>query len=114
MYYYVSGPRDYCQFDIFNATCPDTAVILMKSARYGRMKVGRCVQGNYGFIGCAKDVLPYMDRLCSGRQNCQLDIPALEGSDAPCPTDFKSYLEASYKCVDGKSSSSCGTVVCIF
>ena len=29
----------------------------MTKARYGRMRVGKCVRGDYGYIGCAADVL---------------------------------------------------------
>jgi len=40
----------------------------MLSARYGRMRQdGRCVKRDYGYVGCAADVLAHVDRLCSGR-----------------------------------------------
>ena len=29
----------------FNASCAENQVIVMRTARYGRMKIGRCVKG---------------------------------------------------------------------
>ena len=31
--------QEYCQWEVFRAACPDQSVILMTSARYGRMQV---------------------------------------------------------------------------
>ena len=57
----------YCEGEVFAPICDENKVILMKEARYGRMKLGRCVQTDYGHIGCASNVLRIMDSLCSGR-----------------------------------------------
>lgn len=73
----------------------------MLSASYGRMKFGRCLQRDY-YVGCSADILPYMDRKCSGRRACALDIPDTElHSMQPCPKDLVVYLEANYACVKG-------------
>ena len=37
---------EVCQTESFTASCPDNQVIVMKSANYGRMRLGRCVQVN--------------------------------------------------------------------
>ena len=74
----------------------------METAQFGRMSLGRCVQRNYGHVSCKTDVLLQVDKLCSGRHSCEFSV-----SDStlvrtqPCPQDFASYLEASYKCVKG-------------
>ena len=75
----------------------------MATARYGRMRIGTCVKGNYGYLGCMKDVLPYIDSRCSGRPACTLSVPdtVLHDTNA-CPGDFSSYLEVSYNCVKGR------------
>ena len=54
------------------------------------------------YIGCAADILPQVDARCSGRQNCEIDLPdsALHRQQ-PCPKDMVVYLEAAYKCVKG-------------
>jgi len=74
----------------------------MTSAVYGRMRIGRCVKQDYGFMGCSADVLRYVDRLCSGRHACHFTVSDLHGNQ-PCPDDLTPFLEASYQCVPGIS-----------
>ena len=75
----------------------------MTNARYGRMRIGECVKGNYGYLGCTADVMPYVDSLCSGRRMCKLSVPdPVLHEHKPCPDDFSSYLEVSYSCVKGE------------
>jgi len=65
----------------------------------------RCVTRNYGYIGCAVDVLATLDDACSGHRACDLSVsdPALVRTK-PCPKDFAAYLDADYRCVPGKNS----------
>ena len=35
---------EVCQTETFQASCVDDQVIIMTSAKYGRMRLGRCVQ----------------------------------------------------------------------
>jgi len=92
---------EYCEWETFNATCPDPdQVIVIRSARYGRMKIGDCITSNYGHIGCATDVTSDFERACSGRRRCQIGVITLHDRRS-CPKDFKSYLEAHYDCVRG-------------
>jgi len=69
----------------------------MTSAVYGRMRIGRCIDGDYN-IGCATDVLRYFDSQCTTRRSCEVDVRNLVDLH-PCQRDFMSYLEASYRCV---------------
>ena len=88
----------------FNASCPDNSVILMHTARYGRMNKGRCVKQNLGYVGCTVDVINFMDRKCSGQQDCKFTVPEPElYNRKPCPGDTTPYLEAGYTCVKGES-----------
>ena len=98
--------NEYCNRELFNATCAAANhVILMTSAYYGRMRVGRCVKGDYGILGCQHSMLTHLDAKCSGRQNCQLKVPDdVMHESAPCPSDLTSYLEASYECIEGLSA----------
>jgi len=92
---------EYCQWETFNATCGRGSVVVMQSARYGRMKHGRCADTDV-YIGCSADVLLQMDERCSGRQSCMLDIPdSYLHQQQPCPNDMMAYLEASFVCVRG-------------
>ena len=51
---------EFCQWDIFNAICGEGEVIVMRTARYGRMKLGKCLTTDY-FVGCSADVLSHVD-----------------------------------------------------
>ncbi|KAK2150343.1 hypothetical protein LSH36_410g03000, partial [Paralvinella palmiformis] len=94
--------REYCQWETFNATCSSNEIIFMKVANYGRMRFGRCVKENHGNIGCSSNVLPQLDRKCSGRHTCQLVIPdPMLHNIHPCPKELVPYLEASYICLPG-------------
>ena len=52
--------EEYCQWETFNATCGEGEVIVMRTARYGRMKLGKCLTTDY-FVGCSADVLSHVD-----------------------------------------------------
>ena len=95
---------EYCQHDTFNATCPQGMVIMMKSAQYGRMRLGRCLTRGYGAMGCAADVLEYVDTRCSGRTSCTMEVSDIPKQGyRPCSDDLSYYLEATYGCVKGMS-----------
>ena len=73
----------------------------MRSAQYGRPHLGRCVQRHFhGFQGCVVDVLTTLDRLCSGRSRCSVDVFQTFGSLKPC-SEIESFLEADFICVPG-------------
>ncbi len=64
-----SEVRDYCQFESFNASCPSDSVVVMETAQYGRMRFGRCVDRDYGYVGCSANVLQQADtRLVVAKQ----------------------------------------------
>lgn len=93
--------NEYCRWETFNATCPGNSVILMRSARYGRMQRGRCLQRDY-YTGCAADVMIHADSRCSGRRSCFIGVPDETLHEVqPCPKDIMAYLEAGYECVPG-------------
>jgi len=94
--------EEYCLTETFHAECASHELIVMERAQFGRMRLGRCVTRNYGNIGCASNVLGLLDYACSGRWSCDVSVsdPALVRTK-PCPKDFASYLEATYKCVPG-------------
>jgi len=101
---------EYCEREHFDADCSVTGhsdrLILVRSAVFGRMKEGRCVQREYGSIGCRADVLATVSSLCSGRRRCRF-LPSTLHSARPCPTELVSYLEASFDCVPGLSLTFC-------
>ena len=94
---------DFCSTETFVAQCDIGHVILMTSGQYGRMRLGRCVKIDFGFIGCTSEVIDILDRHCSGRRDCKLRIPDPEMDDTkPCLNDLTRYLEASYDCIPGQ------------
>ncbi len=111
-YSIIVGFREYCQWESFNATCGPDEVIAMRTAEYGRMELGRCLLQSYGFVGCRKDVLSYVDSKCSGRHRCSFSIPNSDLDKVqPCPGDLKAYLRAGYTCLKGKLR--CRAITCI-
>ncbi len=58
--------RDYCNWETFSAQCAPGHTILMTTANYGRMGLGRCIpetydrEGKPSVIGCAENIMRYM------------------------------------------------------
>lgn len=76
---------------------------MMDSAVYGRMKLGKCLDVDFGFLGCSADLLHFMDKLCSGRRTCQLPIHDLIlQPEKPCHKSLSLHLEAGYSCIKGR------------
>jgi len=91
----------------------NSEVIVMTSARWGRMKTGRCLNihpklmalnsNDPMFLGCSEDVLPLLDMKCSSKPACDVVVPNPDlDRITPCYEDQTRYLEASYTCVKGK------------
>ena len=108
-----NGVAEYCNGEAFAPRCRDSDVIVMLSARYGRMKIGRCVKREPGFesmlqnpryLGCSADVLDIVSGQCSGRSECIFRIPNenFETVNPNCYDNLKMHLEAAYMCVNGK------------
>ena len=98
--------QELCQTEKFAGSCPaDDEVLIVRRAQYGRMKIGRCVQTDYGHVGCKADVLRQTDRRCSGRHSCRVDVPNADFDlTQPCPNEFKTYFEVEYQCIKGNIS----------
>ena len=86
----------------------------MESARFGRMKVGRCLATSY-YVGCYADVMPLLDYRCSGHHECNLkvlDDDLLQYQ--PCRKDLMSYLEAAYTCISGELTTHAICIIRVF
>jgi len=86
----------------------------MTTARFGRMRVGRCIDASArssalqkvdpNSLGCYADVLDYADRTCSGKTACDIAVPNRDLlSTRPCFAQLTTYFEAAYQCVSGES-----------
>ena len=95
--------QEYCDGDTFEAKCKQDEVIVMKSALYGRVRIGKCVSADSGLIGCKENVTDLVNKHCSGRNECSLDVtPSQFEGLKPCPGDSKSYLQIEYACMKSK------------
>jgi len=104
---------EFCQFETMKARCRwSSEMIVMTSARWGRMKTGRCLNihpkllalnsNDPMFLGCSEDVLPLLDSKCSTKPTCDVVVPNPDlDKVTPCYEDQTRYLEASYSCVKG-------------
>ena len=78
---------------------------MIQKARYGHIKLGKCVDQDFGHLGCYIDQLVVMDHQCSGKRGCDLTISDTTFTgDFPCAVikALMRYLEASYTCVRGQ------------
>ena len=93
------GMVDYCDGEEFYASCPSGTTVLVTSAHYGRMNLGRCVQVDLGYLGCQVDVTEILNSRCSGEQSCAIRIPDEElDATNPCYSELAIYLAVSYTC----------------
>ena len=86
-------------------TCPDDEAVLIESAVFGRMRIGKCVHNDLGYLGCQNDVLRLADRWCSGLTECTVEVSnnELDQANEACIADLNSYLDVEYVCVAGKN-----------
>nr|UCK81577.1 Gal-binding and CUB domains containing receptor 2 [Arenicola marina] len=94
--------EDVCVREQFTPVCAANEVIVMKSAAFGRMEIGRCIKTDFGHIACQSDALQLMDSICSGLPSCSFlndmnDERLLKLNQ--CPMELISYLELEYECV---------------
>jgi len=106
--------NEICQLETMEARCRwNSEVIVMTSARWGRMTTGRCLnidprrlaanRNDPMFLGCSEDVLSILDTKCSSKPACDVAVPNADlDTITPCYRDLTRYLEASYTCVKCK------------
>jgi len=98
--FFKDTPRDYCLDESLNISCRHSSLILITSAMYGRMRLGRCIAGDFN-LGCSVNLIAYFDSQCTARPVCDVSIRNLVDIH-PCQKDYISYLEVSYKCIESE------------
>jgi len=101
----VSG--EFCHSETFSVSCPSyDEVIIIRSAEYGRMRVGRCVHDS-AYVGCRVSVITQLDRMCSGRPSCHVPLPnpTLDAVDPCLVSTAKSYLHVTADCQKGTAAA---------
>ena len=95
---------EYCLTEIFTPHCAPDHVVVMTTAMFGRMHIGRCVTKSFGYVGCGWNVIGVLDRYCSGRRSCEVRVAPIQ-YELPrtdnCPKDLKRFLLAEYRCING-------------
>ena len=49
---------EFCPFETFRAQCSDNEIIMITHARYGRMRMGKCINKE-GNICCLEKIVPF-------------------------------------------------------
>ena len=101
---------EYCQLESFEAQCSKSEVVMMTMAKYGRMRVGKCLSEKEAsfsqepeYLGCYRDVLKQMHERCSLEKECRMGIPNKElDKTRNCFPGLNLYLEAEYECLQGE------------
>ncbi|KAK2143451.1 hypothetical protein LSH36_839g03012 [Paralvinella palmiformis] len=92
---------EICNGEESRLSCRQNEIIIMTSAEYGRMEVGRCIPKENDFMGCTNDILQLLDGWCSGHRECNIKVPTidLEKENTDCLEVLKLYLKATYSCM---------------
>ena len=101
---------EYCIMEQLNISCKGESVIMMQTAVYGIMNVGRCLKDSYvniDNIDCSNNVIADLDAACSGQKSCTMRIPSqnlhdIYQNNPHCPSGLAAHLEVTYRCIDGK------------
>jgi len=108
--------HEICRLETMEGRCRwKSEVMVMTSARWGRMQTGRCLgeqssllalhQDDPLFLGCFEDVLSVLDSKCSGRSRCDVRVPNADLDHIEsCYPELERYLEVSYTCVKGMTT----------
>ena len=98
---------EICSGEFFQSTCSPGSIVQIRDAAYGRMMLGRCVQTDFGYLGCVQNVTDILQRRCQGTDVCRISVPHEDLEDVnPCPTEVQAYLTVQYTCVPSKKLSS--------
>src|SRR6218665_1324525 len=87
------------------------------------MRIGRCIAyeeveahraivgDDLRYLGCSTDVLPLLDRKCSGKNECEIRAIGMSLKNVtPCFPGLNLYLEVSYTCISGNH---CDSIICL-
>ena len=67
------------------------------------MKIGKCVDSDYGYLGCRNDALQILDSRCSGKKHCSFPINndlRVDGTHS-CAKPLTGYANIEYRCQEG-------------
>ena len=75
----------------------------MQSAIYGRLKLGRCIPTDLGYLGCQSNVLAQLDKECSGKKSCTVHVTDdYMHEEGGCLKGLSRSLTVKYTCTKGR------------
>lgn len=94
---------EFCDYETFEADCDSHETLMISSAVYGHISMGKCIKIDLGVFGCQADVTNILQHHCNGKTSCSLAVndEALRNT-APCTAGIAVFLRATYMCVKGK------------
>ncbi len=91
------------QAEPLDIACDRGQVILLNSASFGQMYLGRCLTSELEYMGCGNDVLHVVDGWCSGKRECHMPTPNIDLiAESTCSANYGRFLEVDYACISGK------------
>ena len=102
---------EFCLLEVFQPSCPTSEAVIITQARFGRMKLGKCIEKEQGFeslltnpqyLGCYVDVTKDLNDRCIGKRSCVVKVSDLSmEKKAPCSKNLMMYLEVEFRCLSG-------------
>ena len=100
---------DVCQNENFQPNCPGSESIFIETAKYGRIRSGKCfeidekLEDDPKWMGCAVDVTDILRQKCSVRHYCDVPVKDKELSvmSHPCHKGLLMSLNVRYRCMPG-------------
>ncbi len=97
--------QETCNIETFERSCGSDEVLVVNSAKFGRMALGTCITKGYGEVGCYKDVTDILSGRCAGKQACSMMVWKNDDEfmeSYPCDSELPPYLETDTICQPGK------------
>ena len=108
--------EEFCQDEFFNPRCPQGELVLIESAKYGRMNIGKCIKEqelismgtnskDQKYFGCFTDVTAILHKKCSFKMGCNVEVKDRElNHTTSCHSWVKSHLKVNHQCLNGKQN----------
>ena len=93
--------RDFCFLENFEARCPAGLQVSIIKAELGRMRLGKCITKDNGYVGCHDIVTEEVQMKCKGLETCIFHVSSLGPSVLSCPGNRMSFLYVEHECLPG-------------
>ncbi|ELT90698.1 hypothetical protein CAPTEDRAFT_227143 [Capitella teleta] len=95
-----------CVFEDFTARCAYDETIVITNAKFGHIKLSRCIDKDLGFFGCFADVSTLIGDKCTSKRSCTIPVSEIASQmSLECARGLQVFLETSYACIRGVLST---------